>query len=345
MQDSPKRFDVVAVGNAIVDVLCQCNDDFITQENLVKGAMRLIDETEADRLYNAMPQTRREVSGGSAANTIAGLATLGAKVGFIGKVATDNLGTLFTEDMQSLGVEFSGTPFDGGIGSGRSMIFVTPDAQRTMNTFLGASVEFTDDDIDVELLQQAKVIYLEGYLYDRPKAKKAYEIASKIAHENGAEVALSLSDLFCVDRHRAEFKKLIANHVDILFANHEELMSLYETDDLDFAIEQIRKDCKFAAITFSSKGSLIVHGGEKHMIDIYPVDVVDSTGAGDLYAAGFLYGHTRGLDPVVCGRIGTLCASEIVSHLGARCGKDLLDFVLHGLHSYGLDQQILVKQA
>jgi len=280
--------------------------------------MNLIDEDGAESLYGEMGPGR-EVSGGSAGNTAAGIASLGGAVGFIGKVRDDELGKVFTHDMRAAGVEFTTSHLVAGPATARSLILVTPDAQRTMNTFLGACVELGPDDLDEEMIARAQVTYMEGYLWDPPLAKDAFRRAIQIAHGAGRKTALTLSDSFCVDRFRTEFLQLLDGEIDILFANEDELKSLYQVDDFDDALQRVQGHCEIAALTRSEKGSVITRGNEVHVVDAMPVDrVVDTTGAGDLFASGFLYGLARGYDLKTCGMIAGLAAAEIISHFGAR---------------------------
>ena len=311
-------YDVIGVGNAIVDVLSPTEDGFLTQHGLDKGMMTLIDTDQAAALYDAMGPGI-EASGGSAANTLAGIASLGGNGAYLGKVRNDTLGRVFSHDIKAIGVDYRTPPATDGAATARCLIFVTPDAQRTMQTYLGISVELGPDDIDEGAIADSRITYLEGYLFDPPAAKQAFVKAAEIAHAAGRKVALTLSDPFCVDRHRAEFMHLISGHVDIVFANEEETKSLFEVDDFDAALQRIRGHCDIAALTRSEKGSVIVAGNDIHVVDAAPVGkVVDTTGAGDLFAAGFLYGLTRDLSLVDCGRIGGLAAAEIIGHYGAR---------------------------
>lgn len=317
--------DVVGIGNAIVDVLAQADDAFIVGEKLAKGTMTLIDEARAHELYNRMG-SGLEASGGSAANTIAGIASLGGKAAYIGKVADDLLGKVFAHDMRATGVRYDTQPLKDGPATARCLILVTPDAQRTMSTFLGASVEFQPGDVDRDLVASAQVTYLEGYLFDRPLAKEAFRQAGAIAHQAGRKVSLTLSDPFCVDRHRADFRDLIRGHVDILFANEAEICSLYETKDFDQAATAVRAEAEMAVLTRSEKGAVVVTGNDRVAVPAAPVPrVVDTTGAGDLFAGGFLYGFTRGKDIAHCAKLGALCAAEIISHFGARPETKLND--------------------
>lgn len=320
-----KTIDVVGIGNAIVDIIARCDDAFLTKRNLDKGFMRLIDSAEAAELYEEMgPATER--SGGSVANSIAGLAALGAKCGFIGRVAADQFGGIFRHDIRSLGVSYETEPAVDGAPTARCLILVTPDGERTMNTFLGASVDMTAADIDADLIAASKFVYLEGYLFDKDEAKSAFREAAKLAKEAGAKVALSLSDPFCVDRHRDDFRELVKHGADIVFANEKEITSLYETNTFLEAADAALQDCEMAVLTRSEDGSLIVGGGETIEIRAEPVsEVVDATGAGDLYAAGFLFGLSRGMPVADCGRLGSIAAAEAISHIGARPEANLVE--------------------
>lgn len=317
------ELDVLCVGNAIVDVLAQTDDALIEELGMVKGTMALIDAEQAEALYARMGPGL-ETSGGSAGNTAAGLAALGARCAYIGKVADDQLGRIFAHDIRAIGAEYTTEPATDGTPTARCLIFITPDAQRTMNTFLGACVDLGPDDIDEALVARARVTYLEGYLWDRDAAKAAFEKAARLAHGYDRMVSLSLSDPFCVERHRDSFRELIAGHIDILFANEAEITSLYETDDFDAALQHVRHDCRVAALTRSEKGSVVVSGDEVHVVDAAPVgEVVDTTGAGDQFAAGFLHGLTQGRDLAACARIGGIAAAEVISHVGPRPQADL----------------------
>ncbi len=317
------HLDVVGIGNAIVDVLAQTDDAFLDAHDLPKGAMTLIDEAQANTLYGQMGPGV-ECSGGSAANTIAGVAALGGKAGFVGKVRDDQLGTVFSHDLKSLGVEFGTPPASRGAPTARCLVLVTPDAQRTMSTFLGACVALGPDDVDDSQIARAKITYLEGYLWDPPQVKEAFRKAMKTAHAAGRKVALSLSDPFCVDRYRREFVELAEHQIDILFANETEITSLYQAEDFDTALQHVRGHCEIAVLTRGAKGSVVVRGDELHVIDPEPVPtLVDTTGAGDLYAAGFLAGLTQGRDLHACGRMGSIAAAEVIGHFGARPEADL----------------------
>jgi len=317
---SDTRFDVVGIGNAIVDVLSHESDDFLTRHGMSKGTMALIDADAADKLYDDMG-SGIECSGGSAANTIAGLASLGGRGAFIGKVKDDTLGKVFHHDIEAIGVHFPTTAASEGASTARCLIHVTPDAERTMNTFLGACVELGPNDVDEDVVRASKVTYLEGYLWDKEDAKAAFVKAAELAHAAGREVSLSLSDPFCVDRHRDSFLQLVEGHVDILFANEDEIKALYQVDDFDAALQHVRGHCKIAALTRSAKGSVVISGDNVHIVDCDPVaHVADTTGAGDAYAAGFLFGYTNAHadDLAHCARLGGIAAAEIISHFGAR---------------------------
>ena len=317
--DNRDALDVVGIGNALVDVLSHESEQFLSEHELVKGAMALVDAERAEALYAAMGPAI-EASGGSAANTTVGIASLGGRAAFVGRVDDDQLGAVFAHDLRASGVRFETPAVPGGLPTGRCLIVVTPDAERTLNTFLGAAAEIGPDDVTAPLVESAAVTYLEGYLFDQPRAKEAFRHAARLAHDSGRRVALTLSDGFCVDRHRDDFRALVQHEVDVLFANEGEICSLYDVDDFDTALEQVRSECEIAALTRSAKGSVVVRGAEVHVIEAEPPSgrVVDTTGAGDLYAAGFLYGMTHGHDLVMCGRLGALAAAEVISHLGAR---------------------------
>ncbi|MGQ0677645.1 MAG: adenosine kinase [Rhodospirillales bacterium] len=321
MPDAP--VDVVGIGNAIVDVFAQADDAFIAANGLNKGAMTLIDEKRADELYARMGPAR-EVSGGSCANTVAGVAALGGAAGYIGKVRDDQLGQVFRHDIRAQGVRFDTPPAKDGPPTARSFIVVTPDAQRTMNTYLGACVNLAPEDVDEKLVASAGITYLEGYLWDRPQAKLAFLAAARMAHMAKRKTSLTLSDPFCVDRHRDSFLKLVREHIDILFANELEIASLYQVRSFDDALQAARGHCEIAVLTRGPRGSVIVSGEEVHVIDAAPLArLVDTTGAGDLYAAGFLWGLARGFGLARCGRIASIAAAEVISHYGARPEADL----------------------
>jgi len=313
------QFDVLAIGNAIVDVLARTDDAFLVQHKMHKGTMRLIDEVQAAKLYDAMGPAV-EISGGSAANTVVGVASLGARAGFIGKVKDDDLGRVFAHDIRAAGVSFATPPASAGPSTARCYVLVTPDGERTMNTYLGAAQDLHPNDIDADAVAAAQIIYLEGYLWDPPRAKEAFLKAAKIAHAAERDVALTLSDAFCVCRYRAEFLDLIRSRtVDLVFANERELHSLYETADFDSALDGLRNDARLAVVTRSEKGCLIVTREQTEAVPASPVEcVVDATGAGDLFAAGFLAGLSRGSDYRTAGRLGALVAAEVIQHLGAR---------------------------
>ena len=319
----PRAPQLVGIGNAIVDVIARTDDAFLKRHGLNKGAMTLIDADQADRLYDTMGPAI-EMSGGSAANTIAGFAALGGHGCYIGKVKTDQLGEVFTHDIRSLGVLFDTPKATDGPPTARCLILVTPDAQRTMNTYLGACVELGPDDIDEARIAAAQIVYMEGYLWDPPAAKDAFRKAMAIAGANGTRSALTLSDGFCVDRYRDEFRALVDGPLDILFANEDEIKSLYQVDEFDDALQAVRGRVDVAALTRSEKGSVIVAGDEIHIVDAEPVsDLQDTTGAGDLFAAGFLYGLTHGRSYHDCARLGGIAAAEVISQIGPRPQTDL----------------------
>jgi sugar/nucleoside kinase (ribokinase family) len=313
------RHDVLGIGNAIVDVIARAEDDFLVRHNMNKGTMALIDEARAEAIYDAMGPAI-EVSGGSAANTIVGVANLGARAAFVGKVKDDPLGRAFMHDIRAAEVAFATPPAFDGPSTARCYILVTPDGERTMNTYLGAAQDLHPNDIDPDAVASAAVTYLEGYLWDPKNAKDAFLKASKIAHDAARKVALTLSDSFCVDRWRDEFLGLVrSGTVDVLFANESELHSLYQTADFDTAIAALKADARLAVVTRSEKGCVVVTRNATEAVEAFPVErVVDSTGAGDLFAAGFLFGLASGLDHKRCGRLGALAAAEVISHLGAR---------------------------
>ena len=312
--------DILGIGNAIVDVLARADDAFLNGRGLNKGGMALIDAGQAEALYAAMG-AGVESSGGSVANSCAVAAGLGARVGYLGKVARDGLGDVFAHDIRAVGVHFPTPPLEGGAPTARCLILVTPDAQRTMSTFLGACVHFTAADVDMAEVARAQVVYLEGYLFSG--GQDAFVAAAQAAHAAGRKVALSLSDGFCVDMNRDAFRRFVREHTDILFANETEILSLYQTQDFAAAAAQARTEVAIAALTRGAQGSLVVAGDASHDIAAQPTQVVDTTGAGDAYAAGFLAAHTRGLDLAEAGRWGSICAAEVISHFGARPQADL----------------------
>ncbi|HEX3664472.1 MAG TPA: adenosine kinase [Rhizomicrobium sp.] len=318
--------DIVGIGNAIVDIIAHADDALLARHDMQKGGMTLIDEARAEALYAEMGPAM-QLSGGSAGNTIAGLASLGARTGYMGKVKDDALGQIFRHDIMAAGVNFPTQAASDGPATARCLIFVTPDAQRTMNTFLGACVNLTPDDVDEALIRAAKITYLEGYLYDPPQAKAAFHRAAEIAHAAGRKVALSLSDSFCVERYRDEFRDLTRLHIDYLFANEHEITALYETN-LDDALSRIVDEVEVAAVTCGAAGSIIATKIEKLRIAAAPVaKIIDTTGAGDLYAAGFLFGLARDLPLAECGRLASLAAAEIISHYGGRPETPLNEYV------------------
>jgi len=322
------RFDVLGIGNAIVDILAHAEDDFLGSEGLEKGAMALVDSARAGELYSKVGPAV-ECSGGSAANTIAGLASLGGRAAFIGKVCDDQLGQVFRHDIHAMGVTFD-TPAApaGGTPTATSLVLVSPDAERTMQTYLGVCVELGPDDIDEDQVAASAITYLEGYLWDPPAAKEAFLKAADVAHKAGRKVSLSLSDPFCVDRHRADFLDLVSGHVDILFANEEEIVSLYEADEFDTALQAVKGHCEVVALTRGAKGSVVLSGDEVHVVDADPVErLVDTTGAGDAYAAGFLYGLTQGDGLARSAHIGNVAAAEVIQHMGARPDRPLKELV------------------
>ena len=320
------RLDIIGIGNAIVDVLSRVDEDFLIKHHLIKGAMTLIKVDQAVDLYEDMGPAI-EVSGGSAANTIAGLAALGLATGFIGKVAQDQLGEVFAHDIISLGVEFNTLPSEDREHTARSFVLITPDAKRTMNTYLGASHALGPDDVEAGFVQRASIVYLEGYLWDPPGAKKAFLKAMKLAHAADNRVALTLSDSFCVERYRAEFRDLIKNQVDILFANEAEILSLTEAKSFAEAIGLIEAQAEYVVLTRGENGSVILNRGEQVAVPACPTEIEDTTGAGDLYAAGFLAGLAKDRTVAACGRMGAICAAEVISHLGGRPGTGLLGYL------------------
>ncbi len=331
----PHRFDIVGIGNAIMDVIAPVSDDLLTREKITKASMTLIDQDRALALHNsfeAESQNLMEVAGGSGANTMAGIAALGVKAAYIGKVGSDELGKRFVDSLCGTGVHACDIPAAQDNATARCLIAVTPDGERSMSTYLGANVEFGPEDVDEAIIKDSAITYLEGYLFDTDAQKAAFVKAAEIAKSAGRQVALTLSDSFCVDRHRASFVHLVDNHVDILFANEAELLSLYETDDLHAALERVWATKTTALVTRSVQGSLIKNGGAVHEIGIVPVDkLVDTTGAGDQYAAGVLAGRAQGMSWEDAGRLGALCASEVITHYGARPETPIAELVKQGV--------------
>ncbi|MCO5155822.1 MAG: adenosine kinase [Aquamicrobium sp.] len=318
------QFDVLCIGNAIVDIIARCDEAFLVDNSIVKGAMNLIDAERAELLYARMGPAI-EASGGSAGNTAAGIASFGGAVAYIGRVADDHLGRVYAHDIGAQGVAFDSRPLEGGPPTARSMIFVTPDGERSMNTYLGASVELGPEDVEEDKVRASRITYFEGYLWDPPRAKEAIRLAAAQAHAAGREVAMTLSDPFCVDRYRGEFLDLMrSGTVDIVFANESELKSLYETASFEAGLEAIRGDCRLAAVTRSEKGSVVVRGDETVEVMAISVDaVVDTTGAGDFYAAGFLAGYTKGRGLAECGALGSLAAGLVIAQVGPRPRQNL----------------------
>jgi adenosine kinase len=320
------RYDVLGIGNAIVDVLARAEDDFLARQNMNKGAMALIDEPRAKSIYDAMGPAV-EISGGSAANTIVGVASFGGRAAFVGKVKNDKLGQVFAHDIRAAGVAFDTPPAADGPATACCYVLVTPDGERTMNTFLGAAQNLTPADVNADAVSSASITYLEGYLWDPPQAKEAFRKAAKIAHGAGRQVALTLSDAFCVGRYRAEFVELIrGGTVDIVFANEAELKSLYEASDFDTAAKALRADAKLAVVTRSEKGCVVLSKDSAEAVPAMPIaKMVDATGAGDLFAAGFLFGLARGRDHRTAARLGVMAAAEVIQHIGARPEVSLKD--------------------
>ncbi len=316
-------FDVVGIGNALVDVIAHADDSFIHTEKLVKGSMTLVETERAASLYRALGSAV-EMSGGSAANTMCGVASFGGRAAYIGKVGDDELGQVFGHDLRAVGVAFRPGAPAADMPTGSCIIVVTPDAQRTMNTHLGISSMLCPPDIDFETVAAGRVLYMEGYLFDRPEAKAAFRYASQVAHEHHRMVSLTLSDSFCVDRHRDDFLSLVSDEIDILFGNEEELLSLYQVESFDAAVAAVRADCHMAAITRGPSGSVIITPDDVIEVKAEPVELVlDTTGAGDLFASGFLFGFTNGFDLDECGRLGSIAAAEVISHVGPRPLVDL----------------------
>jgi sugar/nucleoside kinase (ribokinase family) len=319
----PSKFDVLTIGNAIVDVIAKVDNDFVAGEKLVKGSMNLIDEARAEELYAHMgPAVER--SGGSAGNTAAGVASFGGKAAYFGKVKDDQLGAIYRHDMRSLGVTFDSAAAAQGPATARSFILVTPDGERTMNTYLGACVNLTTADIDETVVRNSRVTYMEGYLYDKPDAMAAFRHAATVSQDAKQLTSITLSDSFCVERHRDDFLSLIRTSIDIVFANESEIKSLYQTQNFQGAVEAVRRDCAIAVLTRSEKGCVVVRGGDIIEVPAHTVaQVVDVTGAGDLFASGFLYGYTRDMPLRRCAELGGFAAAEVISHVGARPDVDL----------------------
>jgi sugar/nucleoside kinase (ribokinase family) len=325
MTAKPPTIDVVALGHPLVDVLAHETDDVVARSEVERGAMTMVDAARSDEIY-ALLGPAQETSGGSAANTAVGVAAFGGRAAFIGRIADDTFGKVFAHDLRSAGVEFDVSPATDGSPTGRCLVIVAADAERTMCTYLGAGAEIDPRDVDAARIAGAAVTYLEGYLWDGPDAKDAIRRAASLAREAGRKVAFTLSDPFCVDRHRGEFRDLIASDVDVLFANEQEITMLYEVDDFETAARLVDDHCEIAALTRGAHGSVLVGAGTRHVIPAEPiVRVVDTTGAGDLYAAGVLYGITHGYDLETSGRLGSLAAAEVISHLGARPEASLVE--------------------
>ena len=324
----PADIHVLCIGNAIVDLLTQTDEETLARLGVQKGSMSIVDYEKINLLYDQLGPGI-ETSGGSAANTAAGLASLGAKCAYIGKVRDDNIGKIFSDDIRAVGTIYDTSPSIEGPSTARCLICVTPDAERTMQTYLGACSDLGPNDIDDRLISRSQITYLEGYLWDREQAKQAFLKAAKLSHQAGRLTALTLSDSFCVDRHRDSFHTLIRDHIDILFANEDEIISLYEVDNFDSAVRLARKDCKISALTRSEKGSVVISGDDVMVIPSVNVsNVVDTTGAGDQYAAGFLYGYTSGCDLTSCAEIGGIAAAEVISHFGPRPESSLAELVM-----------------
>ncbi len=324
------RFDVLGMGNAIVDILARAEDDFLVRQSLVKGTMRLVDLEESNRLYSVIGPAI-EASGGSAGNTVAGVASLGGRCVFVGKVAADELGRVYTHDIRSIGARFDVAPLEGGLPTARCVILITPDGERTMNTYLGACHLLGPDDVDADVVASTAITYFEGFLWDAPSARDAFFKAAKIAHGAGRKVSLTLSDPFCVDRFRGEFLSMVRDGtIDILFANEVEVKSLYQTSSFSTALDALKADCKLAAVTVGAEGSFVVSPDGIVQVPATTVErVIDTTGAGDLYAAGFLYALSRGLDLVTAAELGALAGGEVISHIGPRPATSLADHARH----------------
>ncbi|MGI8663454.1 MAG: adenosine kinase [Acidimicrobiales bacterium] len=327
------RYDVLAIGNAIVDVIAEADDAFLASQGLVKGSMELIDPQRAEALYAAMP-AGIEASGGSAANTAAAVGSFGGRAAFIGKVRDDQLGGVFTHDIRAVGVAFDSVPAAEGLPTARCLIVVTPDAQRTLSTSLGIAGQVTVDDIDPGVIADSAITYCEGYLWDIEPTKAAIRQAMALAHDAGRQVALTLSDGFCVERHRAEFLALARSSVDVLFANEDEITSLFEVDHFDEALQHVRGHVELAFLTRGPAGAVVVRGDEVHIVGAHARGaVVDTTGAGDAFAAGALFGLTHALDLATCARLGALAAGEVISHIGPRPHQPLTELAAEVFHT------------
>lgn len=328
-----KTYQVVGIGNAMVDVLSHVDEDFLTVNRVDKGIMQLIDNTRSAELYGKMGPAI-EISGGSGANTIAGIAALGGKTAYVGKVKDDQLGAIFAHDIRALGAVFETplAPKSADHETGRCMVLVTPDGERSLNTYLGVSEHITPSDIDEAMMADAEWIYLEGYRFDGPDSHEAFAKAIAACKSTGGKVSITLSDPFCVERHRDAFRTMIQDHIDLLFCNEAEMLSMYQTDSLDEALETAGSEVDIVVCTASEKGAYIMNGGGREHAHAVPTEVVDATGAGDMFASGFLYGLTNGFDMLSCGRMGCVAASEVISHIGARPEADLMElFKEHGL--------------
>lgn len=321
-----KSWDVLGLGNAIMDVLAPVDDQFLSKHNMHKGAMALIAQEDAERIYQAL-QNPQQVAGGAVANSCVGIAMLGGNPAYIGKVKNDALGNAFASDIQKSGVHYAVKKSQAGPSTARSMIVVTPDGQRTMNTFLGAALYLEKDDIDAHLVAHSKVTFIEGYLWDTPHLRPHLQLAAGLCHAAGQKLAFTLSDAWLIDRHRDDMRRFVRDHVDILFANELEIVSFYQTSDMDAAIKMLANDCDLAVVTRSEQGSVICQNGQTIAIPAAPTKVVDTTGAGDLYAGGFLFGLTNDYPLERCGRIAAICAAEIISHIGARAQVNLAELV------------------
>ncbi len=314
---TPSRLDILGIGNAVLDIFARVDDSFLAAHDLVKGSMTLVDADQAHSLHADLSPIA-EISGGSVANSMVVAASLGARVAYVGKVRDDNPGDTFARDTRSAGVGFQTAPTRSGPPTARCIVMVTPDGERTMCTFLGACAELGPEDIDASLVSGAAVTYLEGYLWDRPRAKDAFRLAMSLAHSAGQKIALTLSDSFCVERHRAEFLSLIRSHVDVLFTNEDEARSLCQVSTVEEAIAKLRNECEILAVTRGENGSFVARGDDFHAIPAVSTTVVDTTGAGDAYAAGFLHALTQGADLEACGNLGSVTAARIISHIGSR---------------------------